>query len=176
MHILAISGSLRKDSTNTTLLRAIQSKAPPDLKLELYEHIGTLPIFSPDLEGEHTPQSVIDFCSAVEKTDGIVLACPEYVRAIPGGLKNAIDWLVSRDEIISKPIALAHASPRGDDMLHSLRLVLNTVSEAFTEEVFLRIPLQPSSTTTVSAILENEEHARDIMYFLDQFRSTIPRN
>jgi NAD(P)H-dependent FMN reductase len=67
--------------------------------------------------------------AAVARADGLVIACPEYVRALPGGFKNAVDWLVSRDEIIVKPIALIHASHRGDDMLEQLRLVLGTVSE-----------------------------------------------
>ena len=57
---------------------------------------------------------------------------------MPGGLKNAIDWMVGRPELVGKPIALAHASHRGDEMLHSLRRVLATVSDRFMERPFFR--------------------------------------
>ena len=57
--------------------------------------LDSLPIFSPDLEGAKTALQVVDFVSMVAESAGIIISSPEYVRAIPGGLKNAIDWLVS---------------------------------------------------------------------------------
>lgn len=82
--------------------------------------------------------------------DGVIISSPEYVHSIPGGLKNAIDWLVSRDEIISKPIALMHASHRGDDMLAQLRLVLATISQHFAETPFARFELMKLSVEEIS--------------------------
>lgn len=81
------------------------------------------------------------------------MASPECVRSIPGGLKNAIDWLVSRDELTAKPIALAHASHRGDDMLGQLRLVLGMVSQNFRTDFFLRFPLMGRSEQEIDDLL-----------------------
>lgn len=173
MKILAISGSTRKESLNSKLLCAIQSCSTPDMQIIIYNGLGALPIFNQDLEGDNTPESVLEFCQAIDSCDGLVISSPEYVRAIPGGLKNAIDWLVSRQEVMSKPIALAHASHRGDDMLLSLRVVLATVSERFTEEVFLRIPLQSTESVTEKTICENSEHKKRILEFLTQLNQFI---
>lgn len=97
-------------------------------------------MFSPDLEGEHLPAAVRDFTKIVAENDGLIIASPEYIRSISGGLKNAIDWLVSGEQIINKPIALLHASRRGDDMLAGLRTVLSTVTDRFAADIFLRAP------------------------------------
>ncbi|OWG18489.1 hypothetical protein KDK82_1968 [Delftia sp. K82] len=102
--------------------------------------------------------------------DCIIISSPEYIRAIPGGLKNAIDWLVSRVEVIGKPIALVHASHRGDDMLASLRLVLSTVSSNFLEHLFLRIPLigkSPEDAVKFLCLPENESQIRSFLLDLE---------
>src|SRR4051812_44978909 len=117
MKLLAISGSARRSSTNTALLRAMQAVSPAGIALEVYDGIGELPVFSPDLEGPSLPSGVRRLLDEISASDGLVIASPEYVRSIPGGLKNAIDWLVSGDQVIGKPIALVHASHPGDDML-----------------------------------------------------------
>ncbi|HHB81818.1 MAG TPA: NAD(P)H-dependent oxidoreductase, partial [Aliiroseovarius sp.] len=106
--MLAISGSLRAASTNTALLHALALSAPPSVRVELFDGLAGLPAFSPDLEGAATPQPVRRFAARIQAADGVVISCPEYARALPGAFKNAIDWLVSRDEIVSKPVALLH--------------------------------------------------------------------
>ncbi|MFX3551035.1 NADPH-dependent FMN reductase [Ralstonia mannitolilytica] len=141
MKLLTISGSARRDSVNTVLLLGLKDVAPEGVELSVFHRLDTLPVFSPDLEGPQTPAEVLEFLALVSGCDGIIIASPEYVRAIPGGLKNLIDWMVSRFEVIGKPIALAHASHRGDDMLTSLRLVLSTVSDQFLEHVFFAHPV-----------------------------------
>lgn len=157
MKVLAISGSVRRDSTNTALLRAMAARAPEGVTVELSDTLGELPIFSPDREGDRTPGIVEDWCGRVRDAAGLVVSSPEYVRALPGGLKNAIDWLVSRDEIIAKPIALVHASHRGDDMLESLRRVLGTVSSRFDGANFLRLPLMALGPEEIERFLERSE-------------------
>jgi len=156
MKLFAISGSPRVASTNTAMLECFCPYAPVGVELSLYRGLADLPVFSPDLEGDHTPDVVAEFVSAVRQADGIILSSPEYVRAIPGGLKNAFDWLVSGEEIISKPVVLAHASHRGDDMLMSLRLVLATVSQQFNTELFLQFSLMSKSPEEVRQILRDE--------------------
>lgn len=151
MNILAVSGSARRLSTNTALLRALQAIAPDGIMVQVYEGIGDLPVFSPDREGADLPDGVQNFQRAIADCDGLILSSPEYVRGIPGGLKNAIDWLVSGDQVVGKPIALVHASHRGDDMLAALRMVLSTISSNFTESLFFRLPVMKE---TPEAILQ----------------------
>ncbi len=169
MKILAISGSVRRHSTNTALLRALQAIAPTGMALEVYTGIGDLPVFSPDLEGADEPGSVTDFKAAVAQSDGMLVCSPEYVRGIPGGLKNAIDWLVSGDQIVGRPIALVHASHRGEDMLQALRAVLSTVSTAFNAGLFLRVPVLGLEPQQVADVLRSEAHRAEADAFLAAF-------
>jgi chromate reductase, NAD(P)H dehydrogenase (quinone) len=169
MKFLAVSGSTRLGSTNTAMLRSIQSAAGSAHVVTIFDRINELPVFSPDLEYPDPPKQVVQFAKSIAKVDGLIVASPEYVRSIPGGLKNAIDWLVSRNELIEKPIVLAHASHRGDDMLRQLRTVLGTVSVRFNEDLFLRFHLTTLSPEEISHVLSQERHQAAIRKFLDEF-------
>lgn len=176
MKVLAISGSTRQLSTNTELLKFLADVAPSGFEIQLFDGLRDLPVFSPDLEGEDTPPLVLKFCDLIAKTDGIVISSPEYVRAIPGGLKNAIDWLVSRDEIIYKPIALLHASHRGEDMLRDLRRVLHTITPKFDEENFQAFHLMQKSPAEIWETLDTDKHKDQLISFLENFRAFINRS
>lgn len=169
MKILAISGSARLLSTNTALLRALEEIAPPDIVLSTYADLGGLPVFSPDLESLALPDSVARFMRCIQESDGILISSPEYVRGIPGGLKNAIDWLVSGDLVVAKPIALVHASHRGDDMLAALRLVLSTISSRFNEELFLRFPFMKEEPEAIANAVRQPVNREPAEAFLQQF-------
>src|SRR5215211_7040358 len=91
MRILGISGSLRRDSHNTKLLRAAAERLPSGVELVEWEGLGGLPIYDEDLEGDR-PQAVEDLLAAVEEADALLIATPEYNSSVPGGLKNALDW------------------------------------------------------------------------------------
>lgn len=173
MKILAISGSAREASTNTAFLRAMKNHAPVGVELLVFHRLNALPVFSPDCEGEATPAAVREFMEMVSAADGIIISSPEYVHAIPGGLKNAIDWMVSRFEVVGKPVALAHASHRGDDMLASLRLVLSTVSDNFLENIFLRIPLIGKSPEEIEEFIRMPEHKSKVSKFLGNFITAV---
>lgn len=173
MKLLAISGSARHDSTNTALLKALKRHAPDGVAISVFHRLDTLPVFSPDAEGERTPVAVLRFLERVGQADGIIISSPEYVRSIPGGMKNAIDWMVSRFEIIGKPIALAHASHRGDEMLASLRTVLATVSDGFLGQVFLRVPLVGKSPSEIDVLLSEPDYEAQLTGFLSAFVSAI---
>ncbi len=99
----------------------------------------------------------------------MIVASPEYVRAIPGGLKNAIDWLVAGDIMINKPVALIHASHRGDDMLASLRAVLGTVTTRFNGDLFLRYSLKSKTLGEVREFLAQPAQANELRAFLAAF-------
>jgi chromate reductase, NAD(P)H dehydrogenase (quinone) len=110
MQILAISGSLRTGSLNTAALKAATLVAPGHVEIGLYDGLGGLPAFNPDLRGSE-PQSVLDLRSRLRKADGVLIASPQYAHGIPGALKNALDWLADGNELIGKPIAVLVTSP-----------------------------------------------------------------
>ncbi|WP_153232880.1 NADPH-dependent FMN reductase [Glaciimonas soli] len=116
--ILAISGSLRRQSYNTALLRAAQSLAEPDIALEIATLHG-IPLYDGDLEQQDgLPQAVSELKARILDSDALLLATPEYNNGIPGVFKNAIDWLSRPSSDIalvfgSRPVAIVGASPGG---------------------------------------------------------------
>ncbi|MDO6591252.1 NAD(P)H-dependent oxidoreductase [Loktanella sp. D2R18] len=168
MNILAISGSTRVESTNTALLRGLSRIAPASTTVNVYDQLATLPVFSTDLDAQ-PPLAITNFKRLAVDADGIIFASPEYVRSLPGGLKNAIDWLVSGDAIIAKPMAILHASHRGDDMLDALRIVLATVSSGFSTDIFARFSLIGKTPTQVADIMSDPQNAAHLATFLNEF-------
>ncbi|MGK4569326.1 NADPH-dependent FMN reductase [Flavobacterium sp. 3HN19-14] len=88
--IIALSGSLRRDSYTTKLVKAFQKSAPEDVALELIE-IGNLPFINEDLEKD-LPESVKAFHEKIRESEAVLFATPEYNRSYSPVLKNAIDW------------------------------------------------------------------------------------
>ncbi len=89
MKIMAICGSLRKDSYNRALLKIAQEVAPKGVTIEIVELAG-IPVFNQD-EEESPPKAVKDFKNKIKKADAILISTPEYNYSIPGPLMNAID-------------------------------------------------------------------------------------
>jgi len=141
IRLLALSGSLRARSSNAALLGAAAMLAPAGVAIELFEGIGDLPHFNPDLESEALPPVVAAFRARIGAAEGLLISCPEYARGIPGSFKNALDWLVGSAELPGKPVALFNASPRASDAQAALRLVLATMSARLVEEAGLTLPL-----------------------------------
>lgn len=112
MQVLGVVGSLRRGSYNRMLLRAAGRLLPPEVQLTEYEGLKAIPPFDEDDEAD-PPASVRDWRAAIERTDGILFATPEYNSSIPGHLKNAVDW-ASRpfDATVmrNKPVAVIGAS------------------------------------------------------------------
>lgn len=173
MKLLAISGSMRIASTNTALLDAVAKHAPHGITVSVCSGLADLPIFSPDIEGPPAPPAVEQLAKAIAEADGLIISCPEYVRALPGGFKNAIDWMVSRDEIAGKPIALMHASHRGHDMLQSLRLVFSTVSSRFSDGIFESFNLVGKTPDEIAEICSEPSHVARIISYLARFAAYI---
>ena len=95
LRILGISGSLRKASNNSGLLRAAQEIAPEQMEIIIFD-IKELPFYNGDVESQGDPASVVALKSAVREADAVLFATPEYNWGTSGALKNAIDW-ASRD-------------------------------------------------------------------------------
>jgi chromate reductase len=114
MRILAVSGSLREGSFNTSLLQAAAEAAPEGVELVLWHGLGELPLYDGDLDDlGDAPEPVRRLREDWSAADAILFATPEYNGSVPGGLKNAIDW-ASRPRLEgplrNKPVAVVGAS------------------------------------------------------------------
>jgi chromate reductase len=113
MKILGISGSLRRGSHNTSLLRAAAQSLPSGVELEVYDGLADLPHYDADLDVDPAPESVARLRDAIAEADGVLIATPEFNGSIPGALKNALDW-ASRpfpdNALRGKPAAVVGAS------------------------------------------------------------------
>jgi chromate reductase len=110
LHILGISGSLRKGSYNTALLRAAMELMPPEMTLNMFD-LTPLPMFNHDTE-KPFPEAVDAFRAAIAEADALLIATPEYNSSVSGALKNALDW-VSRSPkppLNGKSVAIMGAS------------------------------------------------------------------
>jgi chromate reductase len=115
MKVLAISGSLRRDSLNTRLLRAAAELAPSGVEVELLDPsvIKELPIYDQDDDGVVPPVAARRLRGAIRLADALLIATPEYNGTIPGGLKNVIDWAsrpYGEAALTHKPTAVIGAS------------------------------------------------------------------
>lgn len=113
MRILAIAGSLRRDSLNARLLRHIAGQAPEGVGVELFGGLKEVPPYDADDDVEPAPEPVTRLRAAIAAADGLLIATPEYNASIPGVLKNAIDW-ASRPKgaaaLTGKPVAVVGAT------------------------------------------------------------------
>lgn len=110
LHVLGISGSLRKASYNTALLRAAAELLPTGMTLEILD-LAPLPLFNQDTE-KPFPEAVVEFRTRLEQADALLIATPEYNSSLSGALKNAIDWASRppKPPLSSKPVAILGAS------------------------------------------------------------------
>lgn len=112
IHVLAIVGSLRRDSYNAALLRAAEEMLPEGMTLERHD-LKDIPFYNGDVEAEGVPEPVQSFKSRIAAADAILIVTPEYNYSIPGVLKNAIDWAsrpAGKSPLGGKPLAIMGAS------------------------------------------------------------------
>ena len=143
--VLLISGSLRRMSTNTAVLRTAQAVAPDGVEAVLCDGVRTLPHFDPDDDVDPLPPPVAELRGAVRAADALLFSTPEYAGALPGSFKNALDWMIGDDKrgsIYEKPVAWINASPRGAVHAHeSLRLVLAYAHATIVEGACADVPV-----------------------------------
>jgi len=138
--LVAISGSLRQSSANTTLLRAAIALAPAEVEISLYQEVGNLPQFNPDIE--HAPPPIVEALRTLLKDcDGVVIACPEYAHGVPGAFKNALDWVVGSTDLAGKPVALINASGRAVHGQAALAEIIMTMGWIIVDAASPTIPV-----------------------------------
>lgn len=140
MNILGLSGSLRAASINSTLLRAAARLAPTDIKVTIFDGLGQLQLYNPDLEAS-LPANVVAFHRAVADADALLFASPEYAHGVTGTIKNALDWLVAFEPFAGKFVAVLNAAPRAHHADEALRETLKTMAAVIVEPASISIAL-----------------------------------
>ena len=158
--ILGISGSLRRDSHNTSLLRAAAEAAGPDVEFDLYQGLKEIPPYDEDDDVHPRPASVARLNQAIATADAVLFATPEYNASIPGQLKNAIDWVsrpVATNLLRNKPVAVVGASTGGFGAVWAqaeLRKVLATLGARVLD---VELPVPHAHTRFQQGGLTDEE-------------------
>lgn len=181
MNLLILVGSLRDGSWTAQVAETVADLVPTDgrsrVRSEVHAGLGTLPHYTPDLDGEQPPAEVTALRAAIAAADGLVVATPEYNGSIPGVLKNAIDW-ASRPRgaaaLSGKPVAVVSVSPspRGaqwarEDALRILRVAgaapvgdgvgVASVHAALTEGRLSDPAVESALRDLVGALLSSED-------------------
>jgi chromate reductase, NAD(P)H dehydrogenase (quinone) len=139
--VLAISGSLRRVSSNRALINAVARLAPAGVEVSLYDRLQHIPAFNPDLDTTEPVSEVREFRAALQRCDAILISSPEYAHGVPGVLKNALDWVVSSGEFVDKPVAVVNASGRATHAWNSLLETLTVMSARVIGEASVTVPL-----------------------------------
>jgi NAD(P)H-dependent FMN reductase len=159
--ILLVSGSLRGGSTNTALVRtAALVSSSIGVETSLYEGMGSLPWFDPDLDRDPLPGPVAELRDAVGRAHAVLFCTPEYAGALPGSFKNVLDWLVGGPEGYRRPVGWINASAGGPtgaaDAHASLRTVLGYLHADIVEDAVAAIPV-PRSSIGADGLVEDAE-------------------
>jgi chromate reductase, NAD(P)H dehydrogenase (quinone) len=144
-NVLVICGSLRKGSYNAALTRALPALAPPEMKLITAPPFDALPLYNEDVQkASGFPGPAEALASAIRAADGVLFVTPEYNWSMPGGLKNAIDWIsrIKEQPFEGKPVAIQSCSqgPLGGARMQYHWRMSMTFVKAFiygTPEVFV---------------------------------------
>ena len=177
LDILAISGSLRRASTNTALLRAASAVAPANVELTFHDY-AEVPLFNGDLDADAI-ESVVDLKRAIAAADAILLAIPEYNYSLPGVLKNAIDWAsrpayesVFRDKPVGVLSAAASFVGGARGQQHAKTVLLGMGSQVFPWPELL---VPSAHRVFVDGKLRDEATERRLRAYVEGFAQWVSR-
>lgn len=166
-NVLVICGSLRNGSYNASVARALPGLAPPELALTAAPSFADFPIYNYDTQTAGVPAAVNAFADAIRAADGVIIVSPEYNWSIPGGLKNAIDWVSKLKDVPfkDKPVALQSASTGqvgGARMQYHLRMALTSIDAVMfgRPEVFVNFAAKKIDEKTGEIV---DEPTKDII-------------
>ena len=138
-NIFVIIGSASSNSANEKLMSFFENQTRGEFRVTIFKDLKTLPHFDPELSSNHPPKEIIEFRTAIEMADGLIICTPEYIFSIPSGLKNAIEWCVATNVFSEKPVGIITASAHGQKGHDELKLIMKTVLTKFTDESTLLI-------------------------------------
>ncbi len=171
-----VSGSLRRASTNTAVLRTAQAVAPPGMDLVLYEGLSELPHFNPDDEEAGGIAEVEQLRAAIRAADAVLISTPEYAGDLPGSFKNVLDWAVGDDQpgsMYGKPVAWINCSQRGAADAHAaLRRVLGYVGARIVEEACVAVPVTADAVGS-DGVIASEDVRTALSRALSQLADAI---
>lgn len=181
MRVLAVSGSLRAASTNSALLRAAVDAARKNVAVTRFtgtdgRGVGGLPLFNPDEDGDPAHPAIEAWRVALAQSDAVMIACPEYAHGVPGVLKNALDWVVASGELVDKPVALLHASPRSTFARAALTEILTVMSARLVADASVTIPLIGKTPDEAAAILAMPDHRFALHGAVMRLVEAVPRS
>ena len=171
IQLMAISGSLRAASGNTALLRAAIGCAPANAQISLYEDLGHLPIFNPDDDSRPNIYAQA-LRGRITRCDGLIIASPEYAHGVTGAIKNMLDWLVSCEAFVDKPVLLLNT---GNGAVHAhaaLQETLKTMSAKLHVSPALDFPL-PRTPRTAIDFSNDDNIIKRLRALLAEFVATI---
>jgi chromate reductase len=174
MNFLALSGSLRQASYNTAAINALKLLAPSHIHINIFSRLDELPLFNPDREGEII-SALEELKNLLANADGLIIASPEYAHGISGVLKNTLDWLVSGNEFVHKPVMLINTSPRAYHALESLREIVKTMSGNIIDKAYVAVPLLGGNLDAKS-IIDHKEFSVLLVSGLFEFGKAITFN
>jgi NAD(P)H-dependent FMN reductase len=143
--ILLVPGSLRTSSTNLAVLRTAVRMWPTAV---LFEGLGALPHFNPDLDAPPLPPPVTALREAIHRAPAVLFCTPEYAGALPGSFKNLLDWTIGDDHpgsMYGKPVGWINARPHGAGEAHAeLRRVLGYAGAQIIDGACAEVPVTSS--------------------------------
>ena len=178
-HALLISGSLRKASANTAILRttidvAGAAVAGAVIGCHLYGRLGLLPAFNPDADRDPLDPEVERLRASIHAADGIIFSTPEYAGALPGSLKNLLDWTIGDEEpgsIYNKPVGWINTSARGAAGAYGeLQAVLGYAHASIVEAACVALPITETMIGT-DGLIEDATVRRVLAEVLAELRA-----
>jgi chromate reductase len=176
MRVLGISGSLRRESHNTRLLRVAAELAPPPVQLELFEGLKGVPPYDEDDDGDLAPEGARRLREAIAGADAVLIATPEYNSSIPGQLKNALDW-ASRpfpDNVLrNKPVAVIGASTGSFGAIWAQAEARKVLGSIGARVVDAELPVAAAEGAFSGTRLSDEELQGRLARILDELVSAV---
>ena len=155
--LLLISGSTREGSINSAVIATTARLLPPTWNPIVYVGLAKLPHFNPDLEEAGPPSSVTDLRTAIEVADAVLFCTPEYAGAMPGALKNLLEWTIGDTVMSNKPVSWINPSTapgRAAGTYDTLRTVLSYTGANVVEAACCDIPVARSQVVENGVIDE----------------------
>ena len=169
INILAISGSLRANSSNTAVIQTAATLVAGRAGFIIYEGLGSLPHFN---DSKEPAAEVVAFRKMLQEADGVFICTPEYAFGVPGALKNALDWTVTTGDLVNKPVAIITAATGGDKAHASLLLTLSALSARVLPDCTLLISFVRSKIDSEGNVKDMDTR-RAINTIMDTFITDI---